>query len=310
MSNTQILSDAIIISLDIRVSSGSRTIGSDEAIPGVNGKPPAHLVANGRTRYIDTKAFNPLETIRRGAARDLETIGVKTPIGYVVPPQKEAEAYAAMDQRKLEFVAALATLKQDFDGYCSEWEQKPENAAYEVLIQHRRPTADQSVAFCGFEYAAYRAAPVESEKGKSQFASMANATVSAIAIDIAANAEKIAEIVGGKERVTQRTVSSVKELISKLDSFAMFDKRIGPAADALRQIVSTFPQVGPLDAANTLILGSMLQSIADPASLLAIGKRALDQASAPITTEVPAPLPATTNTTTPNIPASRAVVWA
>jgi len=309
MSSTKMLADAIIISLDVRISSGSRTIGSDEKIPGVNGKPPAHLVANGRTRYLDTKVMAPLETIRRGAQRDLEAIGVKTPIGYVIPPVKETDALAVLQTRQAEFNLAVATLKMDFDTACKEWEEKPENVPYQALIRHRRPTADQTVNFCGFNFALYRAAPVESEAGRSTFANMADATVSAIAVDIAASAEKIAEIVGGKDRVTQRTVGSVKELIAKLDSFSMFDKRIGPSADALRQIVASLPSNGPLDAANTMILGSMLQSISDPSSLLAIGQRALDQAKQPAPAPV-SPAATITPTTAPSTTAPARAVWA
>ena len=141
----------------------------------------------------------------------------------------------------------------------SSWEQ----AQQQWKAGEKRLTAaapDQAVAM-------YRVTEVESEVGRKQFEAVAKASAGSLAEDIASTASQIfTQSFKGKATVTQRAVNTVRDLITKLRGFSMFDPRIDRTADALDMVLKDIPRTGPLDVSQTLVLGVMLQSMTDSPS--------------------------------------------
>lgn len=277
-SNTQLLSEAIIVTPLIDTWSGQVTVKRDVDLPSNADLPPNRFYSDGRKQVINPKVIAPLQSQRRMTHADLAGFGFKSPVGFIILPEKEQEIYDLLNTRKSAFEAARDDLVQNLDRYYSEWENEAEAKPYTAFLQRNRPGAAYVAAACRYDFAVFRVSPVDSEVGQRQFESVAKATVPALVQDIASAAQDIVKSsLGNKSRVTQRALIPVRALIEKMRGFCMFDARILPSADALQQVLDGLPRTGPLSDAETLILRSMLASISDPDDVLAAGERLLAQ---------------------------------
>lgn len=272
MSMTENLGNVIVVAPVIRIWSGQVTLRRNEDLCGASGLPPKGLVSDGAKRIIDPSGLTKLESQRRSVNRDLAVLGIRSPMGYILTPDQEDVMHASLAGRKAAFETYRDELVQNYDQLCAAWEAK--HPGFEQLLRRNRPPVEDIAKAIDFDYALYKVAPVDSEKGKSQFEAIAKATASALINDVASSAASILkDSFKGRERITQRTVGVVRALVQKLRSFVMFDPRIVPTANALESILDSLPKTGPLDATQTLILGAMLRSISDPDQVVAAGNR-------------------------------------
>lgn len=270
MSVVQALKESIILVPQIHIWSGQVTLNRTEDLSTASGLPPKTLVSDGSKRIIDPQALTPLETQRRAVNRDLARMGVVSPMGYLITNDMEAEAHKLVEERRTKFDAARADLINNFDRLCHEWEQK--NPGFEELLRRNRPDVSAVAAACNFDYAMARMEAVDSDLGRERFEAAAKATTSAVIENVCSSASGILKnSFEGRDRVTQKAVNVVRELVAKLRGFAMFDARIIPATDALERTISQVPKTGPLDGAQTLIISTMLQAMAEPDKLLSMG---------------------------------------
>jgi len=293
-SNIQALSDVSVVVPVIRIWSGQVTVRRDEDLSSASGLPPKTIVSDGGKRIVDPKALTTLETQRRCVNRDLANLGVKTPMGFLISPEREQEVHEEMARRKQLFEAARDQLVLSYDTLCAEWEAK--NPEFVAFLRRNRPSAADVQSSCSFTYATYKVAPVDSTIGQQQFAEVAREATSSLVEDVASSAAVILkESFDGKERITQRTVAVVRELVRKLRGFSMFDPRISPTANALDVVLKTLPLTGNLEMHDMLVLRSMVVSMSDPKELLKIGinyEGALNDESAPEPTAQDASSPA------------------
>lgn len=283
-SNTQLLTEAIIVTPLIDVWSGEVTVHRDVDLPSAADLPPSRIYSDGRKRVINPKVIAKLQSQRRMTQADLAKFGFRSPVGYIIAPDKEKALYEALEERKQAFEDAKADLIQNLDVYYAEWEQEPEAAPFTAFLKRNRPDAARVSAACSYDFAVFRVAPVDSEVGQQQFEAVAKTTVPALMQDIASSARDIVKSsIGDRPKVTQRALIPVRALVSKMRSFCMFDPRILPTAEALEQVLDGLPRMGPLSDSDTLILKSMLASISDPDNVLAAGERLLAKQSAKAT---------------------------
>lgn len=267
--STEALSNVVVVVPVIRIWSGQVTLRRDEDLNTASGLPPKTLVSDGGKRIVDPKALTTLESQRRCVNRELASLGVRSPMGYLISPDRETQVHEYMVGRKANFETSLDTLVNTYDRLCSDWEAQ--NPGFEGFLRRNRPSAKEVQASCSFAYATYKVAPVDSAVGQEQFAEVARSATSSLVEDVAANADAILKEIGNRDRVTQRTISVVRELVRKLRGFTMFDPRILPSAMALERVLEGLPKNGPLDTTDTLILGAMLRSMTDPNQLLNLG---------------------------------------
>lgn len=307
-SNSQALSDVIVVVPVIRIWSGQVTLRRDEDLNTASGLPPKTLVSDGGKRVIDPKALTVLETQRRCVNRDLAQLGIKSPMGFLISPEREKEVHEEMERRRGLFENALGDLIASYDRLCTEWESA--NPGFESFLRRNRTLASDVQRACSFTYATYRVAPVDSDVGKEQFEEVAKSATHSLVEDIASNASAILkESFDGKEKITQRTVGVVRELVRKLRGFSMFDPRILPTADALDKVLSGLPKTGSLDTIETLILRAMVKSMTDADQLLKIPQNVEEAqnevASEPVLEVAAVPAPSVTTTTKTEDPAER-----
>lgn len=273
-SASSVLSDAIVVACLIDVWSGKITVIRDQDLDDTarTNLPPHAIYSDGQKQIINPKVLAKLETPRRMAQRDLVSLGFRSPLGYIIAPQREQELYDRLEVRRQEFEAGKQDIIQNLAQYYDEWER--ENPGHEAFLRRKRPNASEVDLRCRFDFAVYRVMPVESEHGQQRFEAVAQATVPSLVRDIASNAGSILKSsFAGKARVTQRQLGAVRDLVAKLKGFSMFDPRVLPSAQALEAVLSKLPHTGPLDPMETTIVGSMLRSLSDPDEVLAISAR-------------------------------------
>jgi hypothetical protein len=292
---TKAVSDCVVVALNIKIWCGEVTLRRNEDLAGVSGLPPKELVSDGSKRVIDPKHLTPLESQRRVVARELADMGVATPMGFIIAPEREAEVYSFMAEREQKFADARQHLLDNFDRFCLEWEEKEGNAPFQGLLRRNRPLASDVAKSCHFDYAVYKVEPVASQAGAERFAAVASTTTNALIADIASSADSILrKSFLGKSKAQERSVNLVRRLVAKLQGFAMFDPRIGPTADALTSVLDGLPKAGPVDASGVMVIIALLKSIINPDDLLAVGQRMLADAeevdpTSPAPSKSPAP---------------------
>lgn len=266
----QALQSVVVITPAIRIWSGRVTVKRHEDLTTASGLPPEALVSDGAKRVIDPKHLTKLESQRRCGNRYLARVGIKSHMGYLIQPDKEAEVHAELKERQIAFDEAKADLISNYDQLCRQWEQTI--PGFEALLRRNRPSAIEVAAACEFDYATYRLTEAESDEGKRRFEAVGKAATSALVADVTQSASKLLkESFKGRSTVTQRAVNVVRELVGKLRSFSVFDPRLGPAAEALEKVLDGVRSKGPLDPTDTMIVGALLRSMVDPDELLQTG---------------------------------------
>ena len=290
MSNAEALTNVVVIVPVVRIWSGQVTIRRDQDLDTASGLPPKAIATDGGKRVIDPKALSDMETQRRDVNRYLAEVGVRSPMGYLIAPENEQAAYAELNRRQVKFNDARNALLMNYSKLCTDWETK--NPGFEEFLRRNRPTQQEVETACSFGFAPYKVVPAESNVGQAQFAAVAKEATSSLVDDIAASAKTIlTDSFDGKERITQRTVNNVRDLVKKLKGFSMFDRRIAPTAAALGKVLEGLPKTGPLETTEAMILGAMLNSMADATQLLQMGAN-LEQAQQTAPTTAPAATPA------------------
>lgn len=265
------LQNVIVITPDIRIWSGRVSVKRNEDLISASGLPPEQLVSDGAKRVIDPKVLTPLESHRRCVSRYLARVGIRSTMGYLIQPEKEQEVHDELARRQAQFDDAKAELIAGYDALVRTWETKI--PGFEGLLRRNRPNAIEVAAACEFDYATYRLVEAESEEGKQRFEAVGKAATSALVADVTTSAASLyRDSFQGKQKVTQRAVNVVRELITKLRDFSMFDPRVGPTADALEKVLKDVPHKGPLAPTETLIVGALLRSMRDPDELLRHGR--------------------------------------
>lgn len=265
--STHALSNVLVCTPVIRCWSGQVALTRNEDLRAAKGLPPSTLVSDGSKRVIDMKALTTLVTQRRSVNRFLARLGVRSPMGYLINPDDEAELYAELNRRGAEFAAARDELLRTFDARCRDWESK--NPGFETLLRRNRPSVAEVAAAIEYDYAVYKVAAADSEAARDKFSAVARASANALMEDVAQAAGKLlTESFAMKSTVTQRPVNVVRELVGKLRAFSMFDPRILPAANHLDAALGALPRTGPLSVGETMAVAGVLQTMMSPDTLL------------------------------------------
>lgn len=261
------LESVVVITPAIRIWSGRVSVRRAEDLVSASGLPPEALVSDGAKRVVDPKVLTPLESQRRYVNRYLSRVGIRSSMGFLVSPENEADVHEELAKRRTAFDEACQELVDGYDVLCNQWERA--NPGFEWLLRRNRPTAIEISRSCEFDYATYRLTPADSDEGKKRFQAVGKAATSALIDDVTSSAQTLLrDSFNGREKVTQRAVNVVRDLVGKLRNFGMFDPRVGPTADALEKVMANIPSKGPLDPTDTLVVGALLRSMSDPDELL------------------------------------------
>jgi hypothetical protein len=289
MSNA-ITEDLVLYYPDLQIWSGTVQVRRDEDYGSAVGDlPPLELVSDGRKRLVPTAPLKSLLNVRKGVEWLLNGVGFPFMGGVAVPAAKATEVEAELPKLQQAFHEGVEELCDKLEHWYDVQENKyPEWGG----ILHTARLSEQRVrSRCRFDVVAIKAsAPDTNPDAANRFDRFASGAFPALVTDISKRAGKlVAEtFVPGKE-VTQRQVNLVRDLISKLGSFAFVDARVSPMVDAMRLQIDVLPKVGPINRAEAGVLINILRVLGDPELVIENGLMAIQdsQQPVPIQTQLP-----------------------
>jgi hypothetical protein len=251
------------------ISITTGTVAFDRAEAGVAAKdlPPSDILSDGRKRIIDPLRLAPLFNCRRRVERLLARHGVPFLGAMLVPEEKFGEIDTELTAIEAEFNAAVDALVADLPSAYAEWEAK--HPEWVHFLRTNRLSGPEIRARCQFRVAAFRpeALPTCPERSVS-----ARDAVPAVLADIAGEANRLLDLIRGRQEVTQKVRKGLERLIGKLFGFSILDVRIAPCVEGLRATAGSLPKEGPIGGASLMILMGLLRLMADPERLLAHGE--------------------------------------
>lgn len=294
------LQGLVIFTTDLRIWSGAVKLTREEDLSNVKDNlPPTAMVSDGRKNLVKPSVLAPFHAIRKRLERLLCRQGFRLMADAHAIPESESEAVMKeIDVLEQEFNDLIPGFLNDLPRHYEE--QIDEFPAWrEVLFNGRlkEATVAQRLKFSVGVYKITSPDPSnEASKLNRQYANVINSAVPALLEDIAAKAQVLLKgPIGQRNCVTQSQHSSARKLVERLNAFSFLDHRVGPTADALLSMLDGVPSLGPLSLGNSAVLKIVVESLADPDTLLQefSGNDTDDHEATTAPTSQAAPSPAT-----------------
>lgn len=287
-NNTAVLSGIALYHPMIEIWSGTvRVKRAEDLKEATDHLPPSELVSDGRKRIVRRDPLRPMLAIRKRVDRLLRVHGFPFMGGIAVPEAACTEIEARLPELEIEFQDAVnglcANLVNEYDVLEQEFPSWSE-----MLRGSRLGEADVR-ARCRFDVVSHRVAAPDASQSPSaakRFHKIADAALPTLLEDIGDSAASIySESVRGKGRASSKTAAVVRRLVDKLGAFSFLDPRVDPMATALSKQLQSLPFTGWLSPVETATLASVLNTLADPQSLIQQGAAAFNLPDAPMQDE-------------------------
>lgn len=289
--HTDPLQGLVIFTTDIRIWSGGVKLTREEDLSNVKDNlPPTAMVSDGRKNLVKTTALAPFHAIRKKLERLLTRQGFRLMADAHGIPETESEAVMKeIDVLEQEFNDLIPAFLNDLPRHYEE--QIEEFPEWREVLEAGRLKEANVASRLKFSIGVYKITSPDpnntSSKLNRQYANVINSAVPALLNDIAAKAQALLNgPIGQRVCVTQAQHGSVRRLVERLNAFSFLDHRVGPTADALIGMLDCVPHTGPLSPGNSAVLKIVVESLADPETVLQ------EYASDPSDAQQAAPAPA------------------
>jgi len=242
--NENILSNIVLLNLDIRLWSGRRRLAPEDLkLADGSELPPESLARLGSKRVIDPERINELYQIRQEAHRIALRHGARLMGGYAIPTGRMAELKDQLDAlvalgRKLK-----AELLSDLSAAVEEWKEK--NPGWEALIDRADINPETVGRAISFSWQVYNIAPVEGQEEGLE--AEINGLSGQLRQEIQTEARLLwKNSVQGKAEVTQRTLRPIRAMGKKLNGLAFLEPDLEDLVKEISDVLETLPKKGPI----------------------------------------------------------------
>lgn len=267
------LQGLVLFTTGLRIWSGGVKLSREDDLSNVQSSlPPTAMVSDGRKALVKPSALAPFHAIRKRLERLLHRRGFRLTADTIAIPETESEdTLREIDALETEFndliPGFLAALPRHYE---EQIEQFPE---WSQVLSHGRPDEKKIALRLKFEVGVYKINAPDpgnpTSKLNRQYRHVINSAVPALLNDIAAKANELLKgPIGTRHCVTQAQHASVRKLVDRLNAFSFLDHRVGPTADALLSMIAGVPHTGSLNPGQSAVLKIVVESLADPETVL------------------------------------------
>jgi hypothetical protein len=288
MDNTKVLDQMVLVVQAITLWSGKVKIDRERDFVGVADKlPPKALVSDGEINLVNPKHLNVLAAKRTAVQRVLEKHGLRFIGGALVHKDKADEAFEEIERIRADFDEVLAALEKNLPAYYAE--QESAFPQYVELMRKHRVDAAEVRKRHQWRVTAFTMGEPGTAKADAAFASAEGSVAQALLDAIAREAKVLQKSFHGRQSIGQRGLNCVKEIVSKLDSFAFVDARVYPCVLSLRTVLDSLPRRNELTPSQTQTVLGVLARLVDPDELVAQGRAVMAGLPASVAIEVEEP---------------------
>ena len=274
----------VIVMPKIEVWSGSIKLDRATDLPQVNGQlPPKGLVTDGRKRLISNLPLLDMLNVRKRIERATRAEGFTlVGTGVAMTAAKAEVLLQEMPQFERAFIEAREGLINHLPQHYAD--QEALYPSWAGMLRSARLSADEVRSRCRFNVAVFRMAAPDANpasKANELYAQMTSQVLPTLLEDVAADATQLLARFKGKPCVKQTQLTAVKRLVHKLLEFSFLDPRVQPVAAGLESLLDALPVTGALDAPQTACCVAVLQSLMNPALIIAHGTGVIANITAP-----------------------------
>lgn len=229
-----------VVDADFRIWSGQRKLDTADIRIGAGGELPPEKVANlGNKRIVDPKGLNGFHRLKVQARRFLESHGMPFLGGYACPMDKFDLVQQELDQIGQEFERVKQTFLLDYDNLVQSWVNDNPEYANEILrgVLHR----DDVEKRISFDYEVFKLQPAgEGDEAAEKLERRVNRLGDDLIAEVAESAQKFAETLFGKDRVSSTTSITLKGIRDKVDGLSFLNGNLKPLSDLITETLQGY----------------------------------------------------------------------
>lgn len=275
-TDVTVLKQLTAIRLDVAIWTARRKLSAADF--GNSGLPPEKLASLGSKRVCNPEDLRIFAALKARAVALLERTGVRFLGGWAIPEAQTSGVVRELSRIGAAFEEAKAAFLARYDEAIRQW--IADNPGWESLIAGSTVGVDTVRSRLSFGWQVFQVAPPRA-KGKAAFSAALTTEVNGLAgtlfDEIAKSAtETWRKSYEGKAEVSQKALSPLRTLRSKLTGLAFIEPRVMPVADLIQAALVTMPARGPIGGMPLYALHGVFGLLRDPVALVCHGQRILD----------------------------------
>lgn len=269
-SDLGILDRLTAVNLDVTIWSARKKMKPQD-LPGAD-LPPDELASLGTKKVCDPQKLAIFSTLKGRAVGVLGRRGVRFLGGWVIPEEQAAKVEKALEKIERDFEDAkeafLATYEQDVQNWVRQYPEWTE------ILQNSLESIDYVRSRIGFRAHFYGITlpPATGEVGASLCESLKEEVAGfshTLFSDIAKDATRIwEESFQGKEKVSHKALSPLRDMRDKLRSFAFVEPHVEPVAALIDTALNMASPRGYITGATLIMLQGIVSLLRDPHTLI------------------------------------------
>jgi hypothetical protein len=225
--------------------------------------PPSDIAKLGTKLLIDPAKLRPFAMLKSRAVSLLSRHGIPfLPGSWLVPADAAASINKALTQIQAEFDQAKADFMAEYDTICNDWvAQHNEHAA---MLQNSMVSPAYVRSRLSFGWRAFALKMTRNSNIREEMEHLADSVFE----DIGKEARVVwREVFEGRETVTQRALSPIRQLGEKLRGLAFVHPQVAHAAELVRNCLDAQPARGNIEGAHLGMVFALLTLLSNPAAL-------------------------------------------
>lgn len=272
-TTTTLREKIVVVIPEIRVWTGTRAMHESDYNIGADGElPPKQAVASyGLKSIIDPVVLKPFSALKNRADTLLEGHSVRFLGGWALRKGQIAENVCReLDSIKQEYETLKTELLANYDNYVEDWARRNPSFASQILSAKLDPATLSRKLSADYEVIAI--APAVDGPRAEEFDKKVESGLTAElirSINVAAK-KYLRDSFDGRSEATQRILSTMRKIHSRLVSLEFLSGNIAPLSKTIATVISACPKQGLIEGANFWILRSIAQTLASESQLAGI----------------------------------------
>ena len=248
--------------------------------------PPDEIASLGVKKLCPLEKLRPFAMLKARATSLLARHGVPfLPGAWLIPADDAAYINKALGQIKAEFEHEKDAFLMEYDSICADWvKQHPE---YAEMLSRSMASPDYVRSRLAFGWRAFSLKMTRNSNIKDEMENLGNSVFA----DIAKEAKCVQrEVFSGKETVTQKALSPIRNLGEKLRALSFIHPQIGMANTLVKFCLEHMPAKGEISGAHLGMVMALVTLLSNPVALEDATNRMTKNGIAPGLVLSPAPM--------------------
>ena len=263
ITDVKVADKMLVIAPDIRIWSARTKMQPEDYGVDRDNLPPDDLATLGVKKLCPQEKLRPFAMYKSRVTSLLSRHGIPfLPGSWLISADAAGAINKALSQIQAEFNHARDTFMAEYDATCKAWvAQHPDHSA---MLQNSLASPDYVRSRISFGWKAFALRMTRNSNIKDELVNLGNSVFE----DIGKEARVVfREVFEGRETVTQRALSPIRQLGEKLRGLAFVHPQVAQAVYLTQACLESLPAKGNIEGANLGSVMALLALLSDPAVL-------------------------------------------